>query len=140
MPKKINKIMSVTYMSPIATMSSKVPYPPIIPIGIPLRPYPSISKTVQVRRSSNYYSSLPYNKFNLPHGVLVQNVNNRHSKVCKTCDKKPEGKRLLVLYFHPLNHRVSTTVYCQDCAKEFLRECDKDYNSLVSEIYDAFKK
>jgi len=143
-PKKINKnkmFAAITYQqqtlnTPIVNVSAKTPGGPVLN-NIQFH---SVPKIVQQRRSSNYYANLPYHKFKLPHGVLVQEVNNRQSKLCKSCDKKPEGKRLLVMYFQPLNHRISTEVYCQDCAKDFLRECDKEYNVLVAELRDGLKK
>jgi len=91
-------------------------------------------KTIRDTMSGNYYAQLPYHRFELPQGILVQEVNNRQSKLCKTCGKSPENKRLLVIYFYTRQHRTSTAVYCQDCAREFLKQCDQSYNILAASL------
>ena len=110
-----------------------------MPINATFAWSPQVLKNIRNSCARSYYSKLPYKKFVLPHGIMVQDVTNRHSKLCETCKQRPQNKRVLVMHYRKA-FQLTTKVYCQDCIEDFFKVCDQNYLALIAELRNDLLK
>jgi hypothetical protein len=79
-------------------------------------------------------------KTNIPCTLEIQEISARQKKTCFSCYKKPVGrKRLFVKYKSPDGFETNV-VYCENCWKDFLQNCEKNLSFLFEQIRQEIAK